>query len=154
MDDEALREPFMADQEGLGCPFDEALLQELAALDAAEAGGGSSGFDTTQQDGHVEDTDVYRIKELIRCAQQQVELIHCKHAVLSSTPITFTKAQSSVEPMRLSQRQRRSFAEALANLCCREKPRDVIQYLEEEGVVKLGEFLVTVSLLLLRNCCS
>ncbi len=67
MDDEALREPFMADQDGLGLPFDEALLQELAALDAAEAGGG---FDTTQPDGHpVEDTDVYRIKELIRCAQ-------------------------------------------------------------------------------------
>jgi hypothetical protein len=77
MDDEALREPFMADQEGIGCPFDEALLQELAALDAAEAGGG---FDTTQQDGHVEDTDVYRIKELIRCAQQQLKRAQCNLA--------------------------------------------------------------------------
>lgn len=61
MDDEALREPFMADQEGWG--FDEALLQELAALDAAEAGGG---FAAVQPDGHVEDTDVYRMKELTR----------------------------------------------------------------------------------------
>jgi hypothetical protein len=28
---------------------------------------------------------------------------------------------------------------------CREKPKDVIQYLEEEGVVKLGEFDIQVS---------
>lgn len=33
----------------------------------------------------------------------------------------------------------------LAHPCRSEKPKDVIQYLEEEGVVKLGEFLVTVS---------
>jgi hypothetical protein len=32
---------------------------------------------------------------------------------------------------------------------CREKPKDVIQYLEEEGVVKLGEFDIQV-----RHCAA
>lgn len=61
MADESLLEPLVADQEGFEFPFDEALLKELAALDAAEAGG-----DDGQQAEHVEDEDVYKMKELIR----------------------------------------------------------------------------------------
>lgn len=65
MDDEGLREPLVSDQEGFAeLVFDEALLKELAALDAAEAGG----MDGQQAEGHVEDEDVYKMKELIRYA--------------------------------------------------------------------------------------
>jgi hypothetical protein len=64
MDEAALLEPLVADQEGFDIPFDEALLKELAALDAAEAGGADA-----QPPQHVEDEDVYKMKELIRCAQ-------------------------------------------------------------------------------------
>lgn len=60
-EDGLLQEPLMADQqEGFAeFPFDEALLKELAALDAAEAGAPLDGQ-------HVEDEDVYKMKELIR----------------------------------------------------------------------------------------
>ena len=64
MADETLLEPLVADQEGYEFPFDESLLKELAALDAAEAGIGEDG----QQAEHVEDEDVYKMKELIRQA--------------------------------------------------------------------------------------
>lgn len=63
MDDDGLREPLVADPEGYDFPFDEALLKELAALDAAEAGGCAM---DSQQAEHVEDEDVYKMKELIR----------------------------------------------------------------------------------------
>lgn len=131
--DEALWEPFMADQEGLGLPFDEALLQELAALDAAEAGAGA--FDGPQADGHVEDEDVYKMKELIRCAEQAAcDEQQCLVLLQQSIPRPDAHTPGST-PLTVA---------AVAH-CCREKPKDVIQYLEEEGVVKLGEFLVTVS---------
>jgi hypothetical protein len=61
MDEEALLEPLVADQEGFEFPFDEQLLKELAALDAAEAGVADAG-----PAEHVEDEDVYKMKELIR----------------------------------------------------------------------------------------
>ncbi|WIA29571.1 hypothetical protein OEZ86_012064 [Tetradesmus obliquus] len=78
-------EPLLAEAEGYGggeCDFsifDEDLLAELRSMEAGAAG----------QPEHVEDEDVYKMRELIR-----------------------------------------------------EKPKDVIQYLEEEGVAKLGEFEV------------
>jgi hypothetical protein len=67
MDEDCLREPLVTDPEGYDFPFDEALLKELAALDAAEAGGCLHGYTMDgQQAEHVEDEDVYKMKELIR----------------------------------------------------------------------------------------
>lgn len=61
MADEVLLEPL------LDFPFDEALLKELAALDAAEA------QDVQQQaEQYVDDADVYKMKELIRWVAGQV----------------------------------------------------------------------------------
>lgn len=61
MADEVLLEPL------LDVPFDEALLKELAALDAAEA------QDVQQQaEQYVDDADVYKMKELIRWVAGQV----------------------------------------------------------------------------------
>lgn len=69
MAEETLLEPLVADQEGFEWPFDNDLLKEtLAALDAAEAGGGDGGEGTGSPPEHVEDEDVYKMKELIRYA--------------------------------------------------------------------------------------
>jgi hypothetical protein len=63
----------MADAAAFGdAPFDEALLRELAALDAAEAGGLCAADDgcgtrtSGEHMGPVEDDDVYKMRELIK----------------------------------------------------------------------------------------
>lgn len=69
MEEEALLEPLVSDQEGYDFPLDESLLKELAALDAAESGGGGGcggAMDGLPPGGHVEDEDVLKMKELIR----------------------------------------------------------------------------------------
>jgi hypothetical protein len=56
-----------ATQEGYEFLLDEGLLQELAALDAAEGGGGcGGGGDDGEPHEPVEDADVYKMRELIR----------------------------------------------------------------------------------------
>ena len=131
MADGRLTEPLIADAEGLDFPFvDEAILKELRQLDDAESGWAGDAE-------HVEDEDVLRMKQLIR--EKPKDVIQVQNSVCprgQAVPPEYCVPQGTAPCSSCTLCPIRLTAEAC---CC------VLQYLEEEGVAKLGEFEVQAS---------